>query len=152
MVRQIRNLKTTKHLFKTCKGCGGSFLAKRKTQVYCNDGCRQRDYDRNYFHPISALKICPNCGEEFSTNMPYKQTYCGEPCRIEVRMKKYRGEALSYMDAAIESMLKVVSLHPEGPRGKKGSLDITDKLGKMGYKTGLSTSPKISAAVRHLTS
>lgn len=63
---------------KTCKFCGGYFRPERKSQVYCNDECRNGYYDRL---KVVTKKTCPRCGTEFETTKPIRQVYCSPGCR-----------------------------------------------------------------------
>jgi len=77
---------------KKCRMCGVSFYPKRKSQVYCDGVCRKKDYKERYYSPLETLKVCPECGERFSTTSPNKQKYCTPECRAggqgKVRSKK----------------------------------------------------------------
>lgn len=84
---------------KTCKNeeCGRNFLPKRKTQKYCNDDCRVAYYKKHYGSQ-EVEKVCPNCGNTFTTTMPKKQTYCEPGCREDAQKKRIEGK-LAQLDA-----------------------------------------------------
>lgn len=130
-----------------CRKCTGYYMPKRESQAFCTDTCRNAYYDEHYFHKITATKVCPNCGEKFDTDKPYLQTYCIGDCRIDARAKTLRGEELRFMGKAVQSMMRVIEEHPEGPRGRNESLGLKEKLGQMGYKF---SGTKISATVEKL--
>jgi len=84
-------------LRKDCKNCGTRFQPKRKNQQYCSDDCRVTYYKEHYGSK-SVDKVCPNCGDTFSTTMPKKQTYCKPECRVEAQRKRIDGK-LAQLDA-----------------------------------------------------
>lgn len=80
-----------------CKSCGVSFTPKTSRQKYHDDKCRVAYY-KEHFGSKEVQKTCPNCGNEFSTTMPKKQTYCCPDCREEARNKRIDGK-LAQLDA-----------------------------------------------------
>lgn len=81
---------------KTCQGCGGSFLPRKKNQKYCTDTCRVKYYSEHYFVKVEITKVCLNCGASFPTTCPKKQDYCSPDCRIDAQRKRAAGVAASY--------------------------------------------------------
>lgn len=73
-------------------------MAKRKDQKYCNDTCRADYYEEHYFVKKYVDKVCPQCGDTFSTSMPKKQTYCKPECR-ENAAKVRAGKTVEQQDA-----------------------------------------------------
>ena len=76
-----------------CKGCVISFVPRDHRQHYHSDTCRENYYQQKYFGKVSTHKICPNCGIEFSTNKPMRQSYCTPDCREDARKKRQDGIA-----------------------------------------------------------
>ncbi len=77
---------------KRCRRCNNTFSPKRKNQVYCTDVCRKEDYEEKYYTSPETDKVCPECGNMFSTTCPKKQKFCTPECRAKsqkrIREKK----------------------------------------------------------------
>ena len=108
---------------KECRNCKSYFTPKRKSQVFCTGSCRNAYYDEHYFHKVTAMKVCPNCGDEFTTTKPLAQTYCSPKCREEAQLKKAYREPLEYEEEATRSLEEFVSQHPDR---KPGSFTLSD--------------------------
>lgn len=61
---------------KTCKQCGGTFVAKWSGAKFCSRPCHS-DYQRI---GVSESRVCPGCGETFTAMSNAKNTYCSAAC------------------------------------------------------------------------
>jgi hypothetical protein len=62
---------------KKCKHCEKEFKAKKKTNIYCSNKCRQ-EYDKAH-HISKNLKCCKQCNKEFKAKN--HAIFCSNKCR-----------------------------------------------------------------------
>ena len=79
-VERKKEAKTAPSVTK-CKGCGIKFMPSDYRQKFHNEQCREEYYARTYFRKTSVDKVCPQCGNTFTTSMPKKQVFCSADCR-----------------------------------------------------------------------
>lgn len=76
---------------RSCKGCGIMFVPKSRREKYHNASCREEHYQKTFFCNEPVQKVCPNCGNVFTTTKPGRQDYCDEDCRKAAAQKRRDG-------------------------------------------------------------
>ncbi|MFB7577284.1 hypothetical protein [Streptomyces sp. NPDC056165] len=69
-------------LERTCSECGAGFTVESvaSRRKYCSPICREIECAHR-----PKKRVCPQCGEEFTTDLSRKRIYCSAECRTASR-------------------------------------------------------------------
>jgi len=102
--------------------CGQFFTPARSNQIYHSDKCRIAHYAILYYGKTEVFKVCPNCGTDFPTSKPLRQTFCTPECRTDAHVKQSFHQPLPFIDEGLASMEEYIRDHPTTEKAKATAL------------------------------
>src|SRR6266536_1863543 len=84
---------------RTCRGCGGLFIARRRKTLLCSQGCHMRWLRRVRAVPVPGF-ICAECGTAIESTTDRitrpRSKFCSRTCYRRSQHEDHRGRARRY--------------------------------------------------------
>ena|SRR6266496_2722605 len=84
---------------RTCRGCGGLFIARRRKTLVCSQGCHMRWLRRVRAVPVPGF-ICAECGTAIESTTDRitrpRSKFCSRTCYRRSQHEDHRGRARRY--------------------------------------------------------